>query len=329
MRLAFKILLTILSCLIHTGLFGQDPYFSQFFANRLYLNPAMAGMEEFRRLSLNYRNQWPLSGNQYVTYSASYDQYVEPLHGGIGFSVYNDNQGNGIITQFGASLIYAYHLNVSRDLSINAGFQTSFVQRKLNTTHFIYGDMLNPDGSIQDFGAESTGNHVKAYPDFAFGLTAFYKNFYTGASMFHLLKPTQSLSEDPNAVLSRKLTFFSGLLIPIYERRLGKEVLQLSPNIVFIKQRNLAQINSGCEFLYKNGYLTGVWLRQNLGIRFNSLIFSAGYTHDKIRLRYSYDHQLSSPTVALPALGSHELSFILIMESSNKNKRHAIKCLKI
>jgi type IX secretion system PorP/SprF family membrane protein len=314
---------------MNTGLFGQDPYFSQFFANRLYLNPAMAGMEEFRRLSLNYRNQWPLSGNQYVTYSASYDQYVEPLHGGIGVSIYNDNQGNGVLSQFGASLIYAYHLNVSRELSVNAGFQASFIQRKFNPSNLIFGDMLNPDGSINSIGAESTGSYLKAYPDFAFGLTAFYKNFYSGASMFHLLKPMQSLSDDPNAILSRKFTFFSGFLIPIYERRLGKEVLQVSPNIVLIKQRNLSQINSGCEFLYKNGYLTGLWLRQNLGIRFNSLIFSAGYTNDKIRFRYSYDHQLSSPTVALPTLGSHELSFIIIMESSNKKKHRAIKCLKI
>ena len=56
--------------------FAQDPTFTQFYANPLYLNPAFAGSNKCPRISMNYRNEWPnLSGN-YVTYSASYDKYV-------------------------------------------------------------------------------------------------------------------------------------------------------------------------------------------------------------------------------------------------------------
>ena len=61
---------------------AQDAAFSQFFANPIYLNPAMAGSNICPRLSLNYRNQWPGIGKTYVTYSATYDQYVEQLGGG-------------------------------------------------------------------------------------------------------------------------------------------------------------------------------------------------------------------------------------------------------
>ena len=60
---------------------AQDPAFSQFFANPLYLNPAMAGTDICPRLSLNHRNQWPSIGKTYVTYSASYDQFAEKLGG--------------------------------------------------------------------------------------------------------------------------------------------------------------------------------------------------------------------------------------------------------
>ena len=56
---------------------AQDPAFSQFFANPLYLNPAMAGTDICPRLSLNHRNQWPGIGKTYVTYSASYDQFAK------------------------------------------------------------------------------------------------------------------------------------------------------------------------------------------------------------------------------------------------------------
>ncbi len=38
---------------------AQDPEFSQFYANPLYLNPALAGANICPRAILNYRNQWP------------------------------------------------------------------------------------------------------------------------------------------------------------------------------------------------------------------------------------------------------------------------------
>ena len=38
--------------------FAQDPSFTQFYANPLYLNPAFAGTARCPRLNLNYRNQW-------------------------------------------------------------------------------------------------------------------------------------------------------------------------------------------------------------------------------------------------------------------------------
>ena len=54
---------------------AQDPTFTQFYANPLYLNPAFAGTNQCARFGLNYRNEWPNLSANYVTYSASYDQY--------------------------------------------------------------------------------------------------------------------------------------------------------------------------------------------------------------------------------------------------------------
>ncbi len=329
MRIRFKILLTILLTSFFTSLRGQDAFFSQFFANRLHLNPAWSGVDECRKLSLNYRHQWPSADNSFVTYSASYDQYVEPMHGGIGFSVYNDNQGKGIITEFGMSAIYSYHLYASSSLTVNAGFQASYIQRRLNTNDFIYGDMLNPDGTILPQGSENYGTFRSSYPDYAFGLTGFYKNFYTGASMYHLFNPVISGSNSPDSRIGRKFIFFTGILFPIYEKRLGKEILQVSPNIVFIQQKNLNQLNYGFEALYKNTYTGGFWLRQNLGINLSSLIFSGGLTTEKFRLRYSYDFQLFHPSVVIPSIGSHEISLILSMDAEKKKIQRTIKCPKI
>ena len=49
---------------------AQDPAFSQFYSNPLYLNPAFAGTNICPRVSLNYRDQWPGIGRTYVTTSA-------------------------------------------------------------------------------------------------------------------------------------------------------------------------------------------------------------------------------------------------------------------
>ena len=68
-----------LACL-NMDLKAQDVAFSQFYANQLYLNPALAGSARCPRVTLNYRNQWPGIPSTYVTYSASYDQYVDAFY---------------------------------------------------------------------------------------------------------------------------------------------------------------------------------------------------------------------------------------------------------
>ena len=84
---------------------SQDPAFSQFYANPLYMNPAMAGVEISPKIYLGYRNQWPGAINPYVTYHASYDQYIEVLQGGVGVHVGNDRQGGGVFNTLSADAI--------------------------------------------------------------------------------------------------------------------------------------------------------------------------------------------------------------------------------
>jgi len=52
---------------------AQDPQFTQFYANPLYLNPAFAGTARCPRVTMNYRNQWPVLTGTFVITSASYD----------------------------------------------------------------------------------------------------------------------------------------------------------------------------------------------------------------------------------------------------------------
>ena len=91
-RFAVIVLLTIPFLL--GDLYAQDPEFSQFYANPLYLNPALAGVTVCPKVNANYRNQWPAIGKAFITYNASYDQYVSFLHGGLGLVITADRAGS-------------------------------------------------------------------------------------------------------------------------------------------------------------------------------------------------------------------------------------------
>ena len=65
---------------ITTDALAQDPAFTQFYANPMYLNPAMAGSANCPRISLNHRNQWPNLRGSFITNSISIDKNVEALN---------------------------------------------------------------------------------------------------------------------------------------------------------------------------------------------------------------------------------------------------------
>ena len=65
-----KILIASIAFIFTTNIASaQDPAFSQFYANPLYLNPAFAGTNVCPRVNLNYRDQWPGIGRTYVSVS--------------------------------------------------------------------------------------------------------------------------------------------------------------------------------------------------------------------------------------------------------------------
>ncbi len=317
----------ILTVLTGNGL-AQDPVFSHFYSNGTHLNPAWAGIEGPVKIFLGYRNQWPNSGSSYITYQASYDQYIDKLHGGIGVRVLNDQQGDAAYNTFDFAAMYSYHFKVSRWLHLAGGIQAGVGQQSFNPEGLVFGNMIDPvSGSIGP-QLENIGTYSELYPDFATGVSAFYKGVYGGIAVHHLLKPAITDNNDPSGFIPRKYTAHIGALIPIIDKSIGRELFLLSPNLVFIQQQNIQQLNYGLEVIYK-GVMGGVWGRHDILFNYGNIIFSAGYATDILRFRYSYDVALTSPTIRLPNMGAHEFSLLIIYENLNKRKKHsAIKCPK-
>ena len=122
---------------------AQDPHFTQFYANPIYLNPAFAGSAICPRVIMNYRNQWPAIPAAYVTYNASYDQYIKNMSGGVGLMLTSDNAGEGVLQTNTVSGIYSYSASISPSFSIKAGFQATLRQINLDWEKLYFGDQID------------------------------------------------------------------------------------------------------------------------------------------------------------------------------------------
>ena len=313
-----------------TGIFAQDPVFTNFYANGLQLNPALAGREGPGKVQIGYRNQWPKSGKSYVTYQASYDHYVKEMHGGLGVRIMNDRQGDGIFNAYNLDVMYNYQFRATRRWTFSGAVQAGVGQRSFDPSSLVYGDMIDPvTGGSSGIQAEDIVGYNEIYPDFGMGVTAFSGIFYSGAAVHHLLRPVVTDNDDPNGTIYRKYSAHFGFLIPVMDKSRGVEMMKVSPNMVFIQQQKTQQINYGIDLIYKD-FLIGFWTRHDITFSYGDLIFAAGYTAGSLRFRYSYDVKLSSPTLRLPNMGAHEFSLLILLESPDpRNARSTIKYPKI
>jgi type IX secretion system PorP/SprF family membrane protein len=214
-KLSLLFSLTIVLSLFNTlELKAQDPEFTQFYANPLYLNPAFAGSMRCPRLAMNYRNQWPAINRAYVTYSASYDQHVDAIGGGLGVLVVNDVAGNGTLNTTNVSLIYSYFLPVTKDFSIKAGIQGTFAQKRLDFARLTFGDMIDPKMGFSNMSREDpNAGRTVSNVNFSAGILGYSKLFFIGGSAHHLLNANEGFIG--NSALPMKISAHTGAVIPL------------------------------------------------------------------------------------------------------------------
>ncbi len=99
---------------------GQDPTFSQFYANKLYLSPSFAGATEQYRFAMNYRNQWPAVPGVFRHYSISFEKAMPSFNSGIGILATYDVAGSGNLSTTNIGLLYSYDFNINKSWHITA-----------------------------------------------------------------------------------------------------------------------------------------------------------------------------------------------------------------
>jgi type IX secretion system PorP/SprF family membrane protein len=329
-RLLSILLLTLM------GLDGwsQDPQFSQFYANPLYLNPALAGGALAPRVTMSYRNQWPSLSANFVTTTFGGDIFLPNYNSGLGLLVTMDSQGIGNLKSTDVALQYAYQIHLNEVTSLRLGIQGGFANRSLDYYNLTFGDQLTNNGST----GVNTGDPLAfagpnvSYADFGTGMMLYSDWYWAGLSLHHINRPNQAFSVE-EARLPMKASFQAGLKIPFGGiTYLGNEIdkeKSISPAIMYKKQGKYDQLDAGL-YVTLEPLVLGAWYRgipfkkYDLGINnHESFILLAGFRQDKFSIGYSYDFTIS--TLGAASGGAHEISLAYIFPASDPKQRRTRK----
>lgn len=291
--------------LVGPGLHAQDPILSQYYTNRMYLNPAMTGFEPGATVSLNHRNQWfRIAGNQaqFTTNSVTADIGAPCLQSAIGLYYLDNTEGEGFLKWQHAGASYAWHSKAGnprsrQDFQLSLGLKATYNWRSLDWSRLRFSDQLDAIYGVVGPTAlpiPADQRTATSYADFGAG-GAFHWRHRTdnrltvGAAFHHLVRIDNSLAflDDTlpvrttvHATYVHSQDFGGGYyyLVPMFKLDLQKAAV----GNFFGSGFTYRSIMYGMAFSFREnpGLWGGVWLHTRDGIPnrddINSLILAIG-----------------------------------------------------
>ena len=316
-----------LSFIILTDSFGQDPTFSQFYANALYLSPSFAGATNEYRFAVNYRDQWPAVPGVFNTYSISFDKAMPNFNSGIGVLATYDVAGSGNLSTTNIGLLYSYDFNINKEWHIRPGVEFKFYYLGLDIGKLVFNSQITGSGTSPSVTPPPFDNVADI--DFATSALVYNSRTWAGFTLDHLLTPKMSFYGN-DATLPVKFNFYGGTQILKQTRLRQKTQEILSVAVNFQKQGKFYQSDLGLYF-YKDPIIFGIWYRgiplvtSQVG---DAIIGLIGIKTKQLHIGYSYDFTISNLIGSTG--GAHEIS--LVYEFNNlslgqlKKRIRAIPC---
>jgi type IX secretion system PorP/SprF family membrane protein len=183
---------------------AQDPLFSQFFAQKMYLNPALTGYEGGVLASFTTRDQWRnIGGSDAVFKTQQIEAAIDMprLRSAFGLQLFSNDMGNSpenTLNWQKASFSYAFRNRSCNpyndpDWEMSLGFRLSYNRFRIDYNNYIFGSQLDP---IYGFNPQapnplsgiSTGLGQDQFFDLDAGLAFRFRNLsWRGSSEDHLL----------------------------------------------------------------------------------------------------------------------------------------------
>ena len=197
----------ILLCSVNKVFGQQDPQFSQYMFNNLYLTPAFAGVDGVTRLTAFHRSQWLGyqssfgDGGAPTTQMVSFTTPIFKLRSGFGGYIMNDNLGPQNNLEVQGS--YAYHLGI-RESKLSFGIRVGMYSQTLDYDQYR---AIQPDDPLL---ADKNGKESQIRPDMAFGLLYRSEKYYVGLGFNHLLKSEFDFGVSQRNALENHLSATAG-----------------------------------------------------------------------------------------------------------------------
>lgn len=301
---------------------AQDPQFSQFYSNPLYLAPSFAGAAEASRICANFRDQWIHLPAPFITYSFSYDHYFSNFNSGIGFLAYKDAAGSGQLGTLSVGAQYSYNFKLFQNVYARPGLHFSYREHGLAWDKLTFIDEVMYNG----------GSTVEIEPipkvrdvDLALSALVYSKRVWGGVTVDHILTPNVSLYADKHEV-PVKVAVFGGVELVRKGRLLKPLEETMTLAYLFKHQGPFNQLDVGV-YWHKNPMVLGLWYR---GIppfnsqRGDAFIVLVGYKTKSFNVGYSYDVTLSN--LIGQAIGSHEISMSYKFAFPRRSKKGEVPC---
>ncbi|MFA5781186.1 MAG: type IX secretion system membrane protein PorP/SprF [Bacteroidales bacterium] len=275
----------------------QEVQISHNMFNHMDVNPGYAGMNDAICATLIAHQQWvgfkDPDGNKVApqTYLLSLDGAVNPLHGGLGMTIMQDQLG--FEKNLGIKLSYAYK-TVAGPGNIGIGAQIGFLNKKIDFTKFKYIDVNDP---LLVSGGKDEGNMAT---DFAFG--TFYNipnKLYCGISASQLSQaeiPYNGTLAKPT--LARHYYVEAGYYYPIP----GNPSLEIDPSILIKSDFASTQFDVNALLKYNNQFWGGLSYRT-----VDAIVVLLGMNWKSFHFGYSYDITTSALGAKGRSSGSHEI----------------------
>jgi type IX secretion system PorP/SprF family membrane protein len=303
-----KIYFLFLSVIISTEIFGQDPTFSQFYANALYLSPSFAGATAEYRLGINYRDQWPSIPGKFRTYSISFDKAMPNFNSGIGVLATYDVAGSGNMSTTNIGLLYSYDFNIDKEWHIRPGVNFKFYYQGLDIYKLVFNHQITGSGTTSSVYPPPFDNVADV--DFATSALVYNERTWAGFTVDHLLKPRTSFYGNLDAYVPVKINLYGGIQILNNSRLRQKTQEVMSVAMNFQKQGKFYQSDIGVYY-YKHPLIFGLWYR---GIPLitsqagDAIIGLIGIKTEQLHIGYSYDFTISN--LISSTAGAHEISLV-------------------
>lgn len=304
---------------------AQDPQFTQFYANTLYLSPSFAGAVKDSRVSASFRNQWNGIAKPFNTYNISLDHYFYNIKSGLGLIAMRDGAGALNLATTSVGLLYSYNIPITYEWYVRPGAGFYYSQRSVDMSGADFGDEMIPGGPTSST-TNLNGKMSNRELDFSASALLVGNNVWMGFAADHMLRPDRSLLGQEDR-LPMKFSVHGGyrFVIKGYYMRTVRESVTAAFN--YKQQASHKQFDVGL-YWYKQPLMVGVWYRGIPVVKSDfgtdALAFLIGIKVPNFNIGYSYDLTLSN--FGVDSGGAHEISITYEFSTVGRKRWKAVPC---